>query len=139
MMRSVATSFTNSISSKSLMFNNCSRLVGGADGFVPSNSSGGTVCKLGTGGVLTNPIAASRERHHRVVLLLQLQCDRGWQRYGVFKLEDELHVHADRCGRAGALSPFRPDSALPSIQRERTDLLIRTDPDVRFKAEPESR
>ena len=56
-----ATSFTNSLTSSTLMFYNCSRLVGGTDGFVPSNTSAGTVCKLGTGGVLTNPSSDSRE------------------------------------------------------------------------------
>ena len=35
--------------------------MGGTDGFVPSNTSGATVCKLGTGGVLTNPSSDIRE------------------------------------------------------------------------------
>ena len=56
-----ATSFTNAITSSSLMFYNCSRLVGGTDGFVPGNTSAGSVCKIGTGGVLTNPNADIRE------------------------------------------------------------------------------
>lgn len=50
-----ATSFSNSGLSGSLMFNGCSRLVGGADGFVPSTTSGASVCKLGASGVLTDP------------------------------------------------------------------------------------
>lgn len=50
-----ATSFSNSGLSGSLMFNGCSRLVGGTDGFVPSTTSGASVCKIGTGGVLTDP------------------------------------------------------------------------------------
>ena len=50
-----ATSFVNSISSASMMFYGCSKLVGGTDGFVPSNTSAASVCKLGTGGVLTDP------------------------------------------------------------------------------------
>ena len=50
-----ATSFSNSGLSGSLMFNSCNRLVGGADGFVPSTTSGASVCKLGAGGVLTDP------------------------------------------------------------------------------------
>lgn len=33
----------------------CSRLVGGTDGFVPSQTSGASILKLGTGGVLTDP------------------------------------------------------------------------------------
>ena len=33
----------------------CSRLVGGTDGFVPSQTSGVSVLKLGAGGVLTDP------------------------------------------------------------------------------------
>ena len=37
------------------MFNSCNRLVGGTDGFVPSTTSGASVCKLGAGGVLTDP------------------------------------------------------------------------------------
>lgn len=41
--------------SGSLMFNSCNRLVGGTDGFVPSTTSGASVCKLGAGGVLTDP------------------------------------------------------------------------------------
>ena len=56
-----ATSFTNSISSGSMMFYSCPRLVGGTDGFVPSNTSGAAACKLGTGGVLTNPASDIRE------------------------------------------------------------------------------
>lgn len=50
-----ATSFSNSGLSGSLMFNGCNRLVGGTDGFVPSTTSGASVCKFGTGGVLTDP------------------------------------------------------------------------------------
>ncbi|NHM15255.1 hypothetical protein GMI69_01005 [Eggerthellaceae bacterium zg-887] len=50
-----ATSFSNSGLSGSLMFNGCNRLVGGTDGFVPSSTSGASVCKLGAGGVLTDP------------------------------------------------------------------------------------
>lgn len=50
-----ATSFSNAGLSGSLMFYSCYRLVGGADGFVPSNTSGASVCKLGAGGVLTDP------------------------------------------------------------------------------------
>ena len=55
-----ATSFSNSGLSGSLMFTGCSRLVGGTDGFVPSNTSGASVCKLGAGGVLTDPNNDSR-------------------------------------------------------------------------------
>lgn len=50
-----ATSFSNSGLSGSLMFNSCNRLVGGKDGFVPSTTSGASVCKLCAGGVLTDP------------------------------------------------------------------------------------
>lgn len=50
-----ATSFSNSGLSGSLMFNSCNRLVGGTDGFVPSTTSGASACKLGAGGVLTDP------------------------------------------------------------------------------------
>jgi len=50
-----AKSFSNAGLSGSLMFNGCNRLVGGTDGFVPSSTSGTSVCKLGSGGVLTNP------------------------------------------------------------------------------------
>lgn len=50
-----ATSFSNAGLSGSLMFNGCNRLVGGTDGFVPSTTSGASVCKLGAGGVLTDP------------------------------------------------------------------------------------
>ena len=55
-----ATSFSNSGLSGSLMFNGCNRLVGGTDGFVPSTTSGASVCKLGAGGVLTDPNADQR-------------------------------------------------------------------------------
>lgn len=55
-----ATSFSNTGLSGSLMFNGCYKLVGGTDGFVPSNTSGASVCKIGTGGVLTDPNADSR-------------------------------------------------------------------------------
>jgi hypothetical protein len=50
-----ATNFSSSGLSGSLMFNGCNRLVGGTDGFVPSSTSGASVCKIGTGGVLTDP------------------------------------------------------------------------------------
>lgn len=50
-----ATSFSNTGLSGSLMFSSCNRLVGGTDGFVPSTTSGASVCKLGAGGVLTDP------------------------------------------------------------------------------------
>lgn len=50
-----ATSFSNTGLSGSLMFNSCNRLVGGTDGFVPSTTSSASVCKLGAGGVLTDP------------------------------------------------------------------------------------
>ena len=56
-----ATSFTNAITSGSMMFYNCPRLVGGTDGFVPQNTATASVCKLGAGGVLTNPAADIRE------------------------------------------------------------------------------
>ena len=55
-----ATSFTNAIRSSGSMFYGCSRLVGGTDGYAPTSTSAGSVCKLGTGGVLTNPNADSR-------------------------------------------------------------------------------
>ena len=55
-----ATSFNNTGLSGSLMFNGCYKLVGGADGFVPSSTSGASVCKIGTGGVLTDPNADAR-------------------------------------------------------------------------------
>lgn len=55
-----ATSFTNAITSSGSMFYGCSRLVGGTDGYVPTSTSAGSVCKLGAGGVLTNPNADSR-------------------------------------------------------------------------------
>lgn len=55
-----ATSFSNTGLSGSLMFNGCYKLVGGADGFVPSSTSGTSVCKIGTGGVLTDPNADAR-------------------------------------------------------------------------------
>lgn len=51
-----ATSFDNSkIKKYASVLYGCSRLVGGADGFVPSQTSGASVLKLGTGGVLTGP------------------------------------------------------------------------------------
>lgn len=51
-----ATSFDNSkIKKYASVLYGCSRLVGGADGFVPSQTSGASVLKLGTGGVLTDP------------------------------------------------------------------------------------
>ena len=56
-----ATSFTNAIASGASMFYGCNRLVGGTDGFVPTSTSSYGVCKLGAGGVLTDPSADSRE------------------------------------------------------------------------------
>ncbi len=56
-LRSIyATSFSNSAMTKYTgMFYSCTRLVGGTDGFVPTNTSGYSVCKIGAGGVLTDP------------------------------------------------------------------------------------
>ena len=56
-----ATSFTNAITSGTSMFYGCNKLVGGTDGFVPTSTSSYSVCKLGVGGVLTNPSADGRE------------------------------------------------------------------------------
>lgn len=56
-----ATSFTNAITSSGSMFYGCNRLVGGTDGFVPTTTSAGSVCKLGTDGVLTDPENDARE------------------------------------------------------------------------------
>ena len=56
-----ATSYTNAITSGSGMFYGCNNLVGGTDGFVPTSTSAGSVCKLGTGGVLTDPSADTRD------------------------------------------------------------------------------
>ena len=55
-----ATSFSNTGLSASMMFNGCYRLVGGTDGYVPTTTSGASVCKLGAGGVLTDPNADAR-------------------------------------------------------------------------------
>lgn len=56
-LRSIyATEFDYSVVKKAgSMLYGCSRLVGGADGFVPTNSSGASVLKNTTGGVLTDP------------------------------------------------------------------------------------
>lgn len=56
-----ATSFTNAITSSTSIFYGCSHLVGGTDGFVPTSSSGASECKLGAGGVLTDPDNDTRE------------------------------------------------------------------------------
>ncbi len=50
-----ATSFINTGLPGSFMFNSCTKLVGGTDGFAPMSTSDATVCKLGSGGVLTDP------------------------------------------------------------------------------------
>ena len=42
------------------MFYGCSKLVGGTDGFALTSTSAGFVCKLGAGGVLTDPNAGNR-------------------------------------------------------------------------------
>lgn len=55
-----ATSSSNTGLSGSLMFNGCYKLVGGTDGFVPSSTSGASVCKIGTSGVLTDLNADAR-------------------------------------------------------------------------------
>ena len=55
-----ATSFSNTGLSASMMFNGCYKLVGGTDGYVPTSTSGASVCKIGTGGVLTDPNADVR-------------------------------------------------------------------------------
>lgn len=51
-----ASSFDNSkIKKYTSVLYGCSKLVGGTDGFVPSQTSGASVLKLGAGGVLTDP------------------------------------------------------------------------------------
>ena len=50
-----------SVTSASSVFYGCNRLVGGTDGFVPAPTSGASVIKLGTGGVLTDPFNDRRE------------------------------------------------------------------------------
>ncbi len=50
-----ATSFSNTGLSASMMFNGCYKLVGGTDGYAPTTTSGASVCKIGAGGVLTDP------------------------------------------------------------------------------------
>lgn len=61
-LRSIfATGFDYSAIKKySGMFYGNTRLVGGTDGFVPTTTSGASVCKVGTGGVLTDPSADKR-------------------------------------------------------------------------------
>ena len=55
-LRSIfATSFINNMTTGAYMFSFCHSLVGGADGKNPSTTSGYTLCKLGNGGVLTDP------------------------------------------------------------------------------------
>ena len=56
-LRSIyATSFDYAAVKKSTgMFYGDTRLVGGTDGFVPATTSGASVCKVGAGGVLTDP------------------------------------------------------------------------------------
>ena len=56
-----ATSFDYAAVKKSTsMFYGDTRLVGGADGFVAATTSGASVCKVGAGGVLTDPAADAR-------------------------------------------------------------------------------
>lgn len=61
-LRSIfATSFDYSAVKKSTgMFYGDTRLVGRTDGFVPTTTSGASVCKVGAGGVLTDPAADTR-------------------------------------------------------------------------------
>jgi hypothetical protein len=61
-LRSIyATGFDYSAIKKySGMFYGDTRLVGGTDGFVPTTTSGASVCKVGVGGVLTDPSADKR-------------------------------------------------------------------------------
>ena len=60
-----ATSFTNVITSGTYMFNGCTSLVGGTDGkCVSTTSMGANLCKLGTGGVLTDPNNDTRVWFH---------------------------------------------------------------------------
>ena len=60
-----ATSFTNVITSGTYMFNGCTSLVGGADGkYISTTSMGSSLCKLGTGGMLTDPSNDSHTWFH---------------------------------------------------------------------------
>ncbi len=55
-----ASGFAAGFTKGTTMFYGCKRLVGGTDGFVPANTSTHSVCKLGAGGVLTDPKADAR-------------------------------------------------------------------------------
>lgn len=60
-----ATGFDHStITSHASVLYGCNRLVGGADGFVPTSTSGKAVLKVGAGGVLTDPDNAMRTWFH---------------------------------------------------------------------------
>lgn len=57
-----ATSFdTSALTAGFQMFYGCNRLVGGTDGYVPGSNTAYSICKLGAGGVLTDPADDTRQ------------------------------------------------------------------------------
>lgn len=116
-----ATSFNYSaVTSSNLMFYGCSRLVGGTDGYVPADSDTAKVCKVGSGGVLTNPSADKREwfkvfaEDYRIYLT----------RYG-----DESNYYTKETGRLCANASYRVPGLMPgySMKDTVTDFYIRSD------------
>ena len=53
--------WNGSVTSATSVFYGCNRLVGGTDGFVPTTTSGASVIKLASGGVLTDPFNDNHE------------------------------------------------------------------------------
>lgn len=128
-----ATSFTNAITSSGSMFYGCSRLVGGTDGYVPTSTSAGSVCKLGTGGVLTNPNADSRTW---LRALLRGRAGRAHGHRDAGRHARASGHGADLCHRQvhghglHALGQHEPPAAHERALRERHGLLRRPEPDL---------
>lgn len=114
-----ATSFSNSGLSGPLMFNGCSRLVGGTDGFVPSTTSGASVCKIGAGGVLTDPNKDARtwfyghfyEDGEAVLTAAQAPDPSRTPRQPLRRYVDALHILVLLCADVARLQGLRPVGA----------------------------
>ena len=101
-----ATSFDMSaLTAGCQMFYGCQKPVGGTDGTVAGNSTAYSICKLGEGGVLTDP----RQRHEAVVLGGRSTRTGTWR---------SRRARTSR-GRAGGPAP-RPSISWPQCCRGRT-------------------
>lgn len=116
-----AASFNYSaVSSSNLMFYRCTRLVGGTDGYVPADTDSAKVCKVGSGGVLTNPDADKRE-------WFKVYADT--YRITLTRYSDESNYYTTETGRLCANASYRVPGLMPGYSSADTvsDIIIKSD------------